>query len=73
MNCVVYTVRTTFGDTVNNCLINDQFHVGAVTLVDIALDNSDKDTTDLYNTPSFFNECSKYLLLQCKNGYHKGR
>lgn len=74
MNCVSYFVRDWYGDIVNDCTVDNQFQTGAVTLVHIALDNSDDQyMSTMHNTPADFDQCGKltdlsrimFVLLMC--------
>lgn len=59
MNCMYGVMQMTFGNLASTCTIDDQIHTGTVTLVRAALEISD-DNMMVYNSPDFYNQCSKF-------------
>ena len=51
-------MMSAFADMVSNCTIDDQIQTGAVTIVQLIMENTD-DHMMQYTQPDFFNQCSK--------------
>jgi len=58
VNCVYGIMMSAFADMVSNCTIDDQIQTGAVTIVQLIMENTD-DHMMQYTQPDFFNQCSK--------------
>ena len=53
-------MMSAFGNLVSNCTIDDQIQTGAVTIVQLIMENTD-DRMMQYTQPDFFNQCGKLI------------